>query len=179
MKYRTFDSFWEASQYAKTAAIQNSCSVKIHREGDRFAVEEFGDLKRSESKGPESGQYPNVHRYLDWWERRQEEERQREEEVARLRGQEQYRHQLNREKHDRRKPYLESREEVYRAMDDSGLLERWEKRDENDMEEDERLLLWTILREKMGITAKTGNSARVCGSCYQVGENCTCKRSWF
>lgn len=179
MKYRTFDSFRIASQYARTAAIQHSRSVQIHRQGEKFAVEDFGDLAGSESGRPESREPADKTYLLDWWERRQEEERKREEKLERLRRHEEYQHQLNRERYDRREPYLEKRKEVYRAMDKSDLLELWKKRDESDMEEDERLLLWTTLREKMGISAKTGNSARVCRSCYQVGENCTCKRSWF
>ena len=80
---------------------------------------------------------------------------------------------------ENRKTYLEKREIYYRKMDDERLDKEWAARDENSIELDEVQLLRSLIRERKGITSTFGTSARVCGSCGEVGENCTCGRSWF
>ena len=74
---------------------------------------------------------------------------------------------------------LEQREIYYRKMDDESLIKEWDARLENNIELDEMRLLRSLIRERKGITSTFGTSTRVCGSCGEVGDNCTCGRSWF
>ena len=80
---------------------------------------------------------------------------------------------------ENRKTYLEQREIHYRRMDDERLDKEWTARHENEIEIDEMQLLRSLVRERKGIASTFGTDTRVCGSCGEVGENCTCGRSWF
>jgi predicted RNA-binding Zn-ribbon protein involved in translation (DUF1610 family) len=48
-----------------------------------------------------------------------------------------------------------------------------------ELESDERALIREILRDKLGIKAAEGHSAKACPQCGMVGNTCTCGRSWF
>ena len=91
----------------------------------------------------------------------------------------QYQNKRNRQHLESRQTYLEKRELFYRKMDDEQLDKEWAARDENSIEPDEVRLLRSLIREKKGIESTFGTGIRVCGSCGEVGDNCTCGRSWF
>lgn len=180
MKYRIFDNFREASKYAKSAAITNSRSVKIERRGNKFAVQDFDDLRSSTVDSIKTSIFAGIRRSIRRMENRDEELRRwHEGEGERRRIEEEARKAERREKYLQRKPYLIDRETIYREMDGTELERAWKRRDLNQLEKDEKALLRDILRERKGITPTFAPSVRVCGSCGQVGENCTCKRSWY
>ena len=84
-----------------------------------------------------------------------------------------------RQRLNNRETYLGQREIYYRKMDDERLDKEWAAHDENSIELDEVRLLRSLIRERKGIKPTFGTSIRVCGSCGEVGDSCTCGRSWF
>jgi len=178
MQQRRFGSFREASQFARELAVSHRCSVEITRDGDHFLVP---DLTNSSPPNSPVVGVRSVHNGAtreDPWERQLAIQRKREEEEAAQRLVETRRHEINKKRFEERKPYLLERERAYRSMDDAAIENAWATRDEAGLALDEVEMLRDLVRERKGIKPTPGH-VQVCRSCGQVGDNCTCTRSWF
>lgn len=181
MEYKTFASYREASQFAREQAMQYHRSVEMIRRGNEFVVPDFGGNSPSPAATPrrQPAWSPPTRDNNDWWEQHLEEQRKKEAKEAARRLAEDQRHEANKKRLAQRKPYLVEREKYYRALGDSDLDQEWADKDSNALEPDEKQLLRDIVRERKGITPAYGSGVQVCGSCGEVGENCTCGSSWF
>lgn len=165
MQKRTFSTFTDASNFARQHAQEIGATVKIEREDNHWAVFS-AQGGASNAKGDDGYRSHTYSRQQDtpessWWEL----EQKAREAVIRER--------------EKRRHYLDERENYYRSLPEEELDKHWNQREEMDLEPDETALLREIVRAVKGIKPAYGNNTRVCRQCGMVGENCTCGRSWF
>jgi hypothetical protein len=74
---------------------------------------------------------------------------------------------------------LAERKSYYGSLSEKQLDKLWNDRAELNIGADEVVLIRQIIRKIKGINLVSGESISACCQCGMVGENCTCKRSWF
>jgi hypothetical protein len=178
MPNKRFTTFRAASEFARQLAASNRCSVEIVRQGNGFLVLDLPSTTASSTGTRQRNEQPNSSADDGSWEQHVAIHRKREEAEAARYAEEARRHEANRRRYEERKPHLLERERIYRSMDDVELYSAWIERERSALELDEIQLLRDLVRERKGI-APTRPSVDVCRSCGQVGDNCTCGRSWF
>jgi len=179
VKFKKFANFHDASTFARALAMRFQYSVKITRMGQDFVVSFIGNNTQRSNKQLIKANRPTPTEKIDWWEKNLEKQKRQAEQAEARRLQDEQRRKENRKRINERKSYLLQRKKYYRELNGIDLDQEWADRDENDLLPDEKELLRNIVRERKGITPAYGSIVEVCRSCGEVGENCTCGRSWF
>jgi hypothetical protein len=186
-----FANYRDASRFARETAVLHRRSVEIVRQGDQFSVPDLGDTRgQPNAQSPTAKNSSDSDFNDDLWEqvsqdrvRRQKEESARQLADVQLREEkllaDKRRHEENKKRLEERKPFLLKRERFYRGLEDVALDQEWACRDRNGLQSDETQLLRDLVRERKGISPVYGISLKVCRSCGEVGDSCTCGRSWF
>ena len=179
MVSKFFDSFSQASNYAKEEAILNKSTFEIRRKGNSWEVYPHLYIQEK-SKAEIAKQDQNYFRKRKLTELRaqklhaqvERQKKQLDDEAAR-RAKEEYL-----ENQAKRQAYLKERFDFYGTCSEEELLIRWEEKME--LNSDEQKVLRAVIRRKKGLVDKSPLiRPRVCGQCGMVESSCTCSRSWF